>query len=199
MKHKKKIAFLLCAVLIAGIFVTGCSGEDSSQTGGGQQAQGAGQAGKGNLGEFSARTLDGQIFTQEDFAKKDVTLINFWALTCGPCIVEMPDIAAFAKSLPDHVQIITVCLDGGMDAESAKAVLKDAGYEGVTLVSGDQGFQNICGQIQYTPTTITVDKEGNLVGEEIIGRQEDLARTYTDAINQGLRSMGKAELENGKN
>ena len=36
---------------------------------------------------------------------KDVTVINFWALSCGPCIVEMPDLAEFAGALPDNVQL----------------------------------------------------------------------------------------------
>ena len=39
-------------------------------------------------------------------------LSSFWSLRCGPCIREMPDIAAYAGELPDNVRIITVCLDG---------------------------------------------------------------------------------------
>ena len=64
-----------------------------------------------NLNKFQAAALDGSEFTQDDFADRDVTVINFWALTCGPCIAEMPDLAAFAGALPDNVQVITVCLD----------------------------------------------------------------------------------------
>ena len=199
MKKKKLIALTLCMALIVGIFAVGCSGEGSSQDDENQQVQEAGKDGSGALGAFSAQTLDGQTFTQEDLAEKDVTAINFWALTCGPCIVEIPDIAAFAKTLPAHAQVITVCLDGSMDVERAKEVLKDSGYEGITLISGDEGFQNICAQIQYTPTTMIVDKEGKLMGEEIIGRQEDLAGVYMDAMNKALKAMGKAELGNGQN
>lgn len=202
MKPKKKITLMLCTVLIAGMFAVGCSGGEPSQSSENQQAGGAAQAGESGFGalkSFQARTLEGDVFTQEDLAEKDVTAINFWSLTCGPCIVEMPDIAAFAKSLPDCAGMITVCLDGSMDAESAKAILKDAGYEGITLVSGDGDFQNMCDAVQYTPTTIIVDQEGNAVGEAIIGGQEDLAGVYTDAMNKALKAMGKAELENGEN
>lgn len=199
MKKKRRVALTLCMVLIVGMFAVGCSRVGSSQADENQQVQGAGEDESGVLGAFSAQTLEGQPFTQEDLAEKDVTAINFWALTCGPCIVEMPDIAAFAKTLPAHAQVITVCLDGGMDAERAKEVLKDSGYEGITLISGDEGFQNMCAQIQYTPTTMIVDKEGRLMGEEIIGRQEDLASVYTDAMNKALKAMGKAELGNGQN
>lgn len=196
MKPKNKITLMLCTVLIAGMFAVGCSGGEPSQSSESQQVE---ERGFGALKSFQARTLEGDTFTQEDLAEKDVTAINFWSLTCGPCIVEMPDIAAFAKSLPDCAGMITVCLDGSMDAESAKAILKDAGYEGITLVSGDGDFQNMCDAVQYTPTTIIVDQEGNVVGEAIIGGREDLAGVYTDAMNKALKAMGKEELENGEN
>ena len=105
---------------------------------------------------FTAATLDGGSFSQEDIAAKDVTVINFWSLMCGPCVEEMPDLAAFAKVLPDNVQVVTVCLDGTGDEESAKGILSEAGYEGVTLLSGDGDFKGLCDNIQYTPTTVLV-------------------------------------------
>ena len=46
------------------------------------------------LGEFTAGTLAGGTFTAEDVAARDVTVINFWSTTCGPCIDELPDLAA---------------------------------------------------------------------------------------------------------
>lgn len=59
-----------------------------------------------SLKTFTAKTLDGGTFTQEDIAAKDVTVINFWSLMCGPCVAEMPDIAAFSKALPDNVRMV---------------------------------------------------------------------------------------------
>lgn len=152
------------------------------------------QSKKEVLKTFEAKTLEGGSFTQDDLAKWDVTVINFWSLMCGPCIEEMPEIAKFKKSLPDNVEMITVCLDGSEDTESVKKVLKDAGYEGTTLVTGTVDFQKLCDDIQYTPTTIVVDKDGNMIGDPIIGGQEDLAKVYTEAINHALKAMGKAEI-----
>lgn len=153
------------------------------------------------LESFTANTLDEGTFTEEDIAEKDVTVINFWATFCGPCIVEMPDIAAFAGTLPENVGLVTVCLDGIGDTQGVKDILEKAGYEGITLLDGDDGFQALCRQIMYTPTTIVVDKDGYMIGEAIIGGQRDLEQAYTDAINNALVSMGKAEIgseEDGK-
>lgn len=54
------------------------------------------------LGEFQAKTLQGGSFTQEDIAAKDVTVLNMWSTTCGPCVNEMPEVAAFAAALPQR-------------------------------------------------------------------------------------------------
>ena len=41
-----------------------------------------------DLKTFTAKTLGGGTFTQEDIAAKDVTVINFWSLLCGYCVDE---------------------------------------------------------------------------------------------------------------
>lgn len=145
----------------------------------------------GNLNSFLAATLEGETFSQEDLADKDLTVINFWALTCGPCIREMPDLASLEKALPDNVQLLTVCLDGGQDLETTKAVLKETGYEGITIVAGDGDLLEICRKLQYTPTTLFFDTDGTGVGDAIIGAQPELETTYLTAINSTLEELGK--------
>ncbi len=203
MKRKKIIEGLFIALLVVGLFTAGCSektsGSGSTQAGKEQTESGRSESSEddgiqASLSSFEAVTLDGGSFTQEDLASKDVTLINFWALTCPPCIREMPEIAAFSDSLPDNIQVVTVCLDGNTDEEYTKSILDEAGFHGVTLIAGSGDFMDVIYEIQYTPTTILVDKDGNLVGDVIIGGQEDLAGTYTDAVNRVLKQMGKAEF-----
>lgn len=218
------LSLLLCAALALSILLTGCSegttppasseapaqsaaAESTAQpeatdstaapeaTSSAQSAAPAGTAAElGSLKAFTADTLDGGSFTQDDIFAKDLTIINFWALSCPPCIGEMPDLADFAKKLPDNVQIITMCLDALYDEESTKSILSEAGFEGVTLVSGEGDLSDVCYQLQYTPTTVLVDSQGNLVGDAIIGTCEDLSETYLTAINSALKAGGKAEI-----
>lgn len=200
MKNRKTVFAVFIMAVAFGIFAAGCSSsKDSSGSGEGLEAEEGVQTGENEslgLKSFEADTLDGGTFTQDDLSEKDVTLINFWALTCGPCVEEMPDISEFAKSLPDNIQIITVCLDGRGDEEAVQNILDSAGYQGITLLDGNGDFTKISSAIQYTPTTILVDKEGNIIADPVIGGQEDLAGTYTDIINTALSSMGKAEIGN---
>lgn len=143
------------------------------------------------LAAFTAETLDGGTYTQDDLAAKDVTVMNFWSLTCGPCIQEMPELAAFAKALPDNVQVVTVCLDGLSDKASAGNILQEAGFEGVTLLSADGDLLALCSEIMYTPTTVFIDSAGKLSGEPIVGKRPELAADYLAAVNAALEAQGK--------
>lgn len=146
----------------------------------------------GNLGDFEATLLDKKTaFTQEDLAKKDVTVINFWSTTCGPCVTEMPDIAAFSKELPSNVQVVTVCLDGLYNTERAESVLGKAGFEGATIVKASGGLADLVNQVQYTPTTVFVSSDGTLVGDAIVGVPTNLEQDYLAHINEVLTWMDK--------
>lgn len=201
-KIGKKWVLLIAMVLAIGALASGCSAGSGSSDSEGNTQEGSGSdgmAGQIILKDFEAETLEGGVFTQTDLAAKDVTIFNFWSVLCGPCIEEMPDIAVFEKSLPDNVGLVTVCLDGSTSAETAKQILSEAGYEGVTLLNGSGDFQKCSDAVQYTPTTIVVDKEGNMIGKAIIGGQEDLDKAFTEAVNAALKSMGKAEMSRAGN
>lgn len=193
---KRTLSLLLAAVLALAL-LTGCGGKQASvsspedQTVPNEPAGKEGAAALGSLASFSAGTLDGGTFTQEDIAAKDVTVLNFWALTCPPCIAEMPDIADFEKALPDNVAMLTVCLDGYGNEDSVKEVLENAGFEGVTLITGDGDLLDLANNLMYTPTTVLADSQGALVGEAIIGGQADLSAAYLEAVNQALEASGK--------
>ncbi len=201
MKKPRFLTLLFCALLSV-VLLAGCSGKEESpvppeqpvqNTDGGNSSAGT-AAELGCLKSFSAGTLGGGSFTQDDITEKDLTIINFWSLTCGPCIAEMPDLAAFAKALPDNVQLVTVCLDGAGNEERTAEILEEAGFEGITIISGDGDLLSLAGNLIYTPTTLLADSEGNLVSDAIIGRQEDLSATFLAAVNAALESGGKEEI-----
>ncbi len=218
----KKFLYL-CMVAAVMAAVSGCGGKQEPGTGeevpgSGSQQEGQAQAGASgeseaqngeaaagsirqepeytftNLNKFQAAALDGSEFTQDDFADRDVTVINFWALTCGPCIAEMPDLAELEKALPDNVLLITVCLDGAGNEELVEYVMEKSAFEGTTLLSGDGDLLTLSGELRYTPTTLFADSEGNIVGETIVGGKENLAEYYLRCINDILTDMEKAEI-----
>lgn len=202
MKNGKIFSFFLAVLLLTGLLTTGCvqkntyapPPEQPPETVDEASPETGTAAALGTLKDFSAVTLEGEAFTVDNIAAKDVTVINFWALSCPPCIRELPDIADFSKALPDNVQVVTVCLDGAWDEEATRTVLSGAGFDGVTLLSGDGDFLALCSSLMYTPTTVFVDSEGTLLGDAIIGAQEDLSGTFLRGINTALAESGKAEI-----
>jgi len=146
------------------------------------------------LRSFSAGTLDGGTFTQEDIAERDVTVINFWGTYCGPCLEEMPDIAQFSKTLPENVQVVTMCVDGAYAPEQVQDILDEAGYEGVTLLTCDGDLERLLNEFQFIPTTIFVGRDGTIVGDMIVGGQSDLSQAFLNGINNALQSQGKAAI-----
>lgn len=210
---KNKITLLLCAAASIALLTTGCaqkpnppaassqparsqpsqSGQSSQSSSGADSPAGTASM-LGSLQSFTALTLDGESFTQDDLAAKDITVLNFWALTCPPCIAEMPELASFAGALPDNVQMVTVCLDGSGNEEMVSSILDEAGFSGVTLVAGDGDLAALAGNLMYTPTTLVADSAGTLMGDPIIGGQKDLPRTFLAAVNDALQAGGKAEV-----
>lgn len=210
MKHTTK---LLALLLTLGLLLTACADQsnqpgqpddqsapaadsagntDSTDSAAGSDSSGEAEEEPG-LRSFSAATLDGGSFSPEDIAAKDVTVINFWALSCAPCIAEMPDLAAFAAALPENVGVATVCLDGYGDQETALEVLEGTDLVSATVISGNGDLASLCSALVYTPTTVLVDGEGTLM-EVIVGGQADLSGTYLAAVNKVLAASGKAEI-----
>lgn len=189
----KNAPLLLLTALLAAVLLAGCSSPDASSAADPPQSETeSGSSEQGALSSFSADTLDGGTYTQEDLAARDLTVINFWGTFCGPCIAEMPDLAAFAKALPDNVELITVCVDAESDPDGAEALLRQAGYEGVTLTGGDGDFLPLLQAVQAVPTTVFVDSQGNLVGEAIIGGGFDnFSEVFLEAVNAALEEGGK--------
>ena len=148
-----------------------------------------------DLHAFTAQTLDGGTFSEKDLAAKDLTVINIGQTTCPPCIEEMPELASLAASLPDNVSLITWCLDGLDEKETVDEIMKESGFANPTIISGDGDLTELYRALMYTPTTVALDADGNMVGEPLSGSPKDAKEAYKDYINQALSAIGKEPVE----
>ena len=154
------------------------------------------------LNHFTAATLWGEPFTEADLAGADLTVVNIWSVTCGPCIEEMPELAAFGRALPENVRLIGICYDAYLDEDGVKDFLEQLGFEGATLTSGDGDFTALMNEVLYTPTTLFLDAEGNPAALPLIGSPENVEETYLALVNEALTALGKPvialEAEDGQ-
>ena len=125
---------------------------------------------------FEGKDLDGNtVKSDELFSANAVTVVNFWFTTCNPCVGELSDLDALNKELAEKggslIGVNTFTLDGDETAISeAKDVLakKGATYQNVYFDSDGEAGKFTTNIFAY-PTTYVVDRNGNIVGEPIVG------------------------------
>ena len=125
---------------------------------------------------FEGKDLDGNtVKSSELFAKNAVTVVNFWFTTCNPCVGELSELDALNKKLAEKggalIGVNTFTLDGDETAISeAKDVLakKGATYQNVYFASNGEAGKFTTNIFAY-PTTYVVDRNGNIVGDPIVG------------------------------
>ena len=129
---------------------------------------------------FTATDVEGNTVTEEILADYDLTMVNVWATWCGFCIEEMPAFADLKNSLPENVNLITICEDAEVDPELVNMILDVCKANFTTIAANQDIYNNILRGIYSYPTTLFVNSEGKLVGEPVIGvpSLEDPAGAY---------------------
>ena len=125
---------------------------------------------------FEGKDLNGNPVKSDDlFSKNAVTVVNFWFTTCNPCVGELAELDALNKELAEKggalIGVNTFTLDGDEAAISeAKDVLakKGATYQNVYFASNGEAGKFTTNIFAY-PTTYVVDRNGNIVGDPIVG------------------------------
>ena len=144
---------------------------------------------------FEGKDLDGnEVKSDELFSANAVTVVNFWFTTCSPCVGELGDLDALNKELAEKggalIGINAFTLDGDEAAISeAKDVLakKGATYQNVYFDSDGEAGKFTANIFAY-PTTYVIDRNGNIVGEPIVGAitEQKQAETLQKLIDQAL-------------
>lgn len=127
--------------------------------------------------EFHTIDLDGNAVTNALFSQKELTVVNVWGTFCYPCIEEMPQLAKWSREMPENVQLIGLVTDieGEGDQKHrdlAKDIVRRAGAEFPQLIANEDFTEWMKG-IVGVPTTFFVDKNGQIVGEPIVGADVD--------------------------
>lgn len=125
---------------------------------------------------FTGKDLEGNEVNSKDlFSENAVTVVNFWFTTCGPCVGELAELDALNKELGEKggalIGINALTLDGDeMEISEAMNVLQENGasYRNVYF-DKDSEAGTFADTIQAFPTTFVIDRDGNIVGEPVVG------------------------------
>ena len=142
---------------------------------------------------FKGKDLDGNDVDDSLFAKNKVTVLNFWFSGCKPCVGELSKLNELNEKLKEMggevVGINTDTLDNNeAGIKEAKEILKAQGasYKNLTFDSNST-VGKYAGNIMAFPTTVLVDKDGNIVGEPFMGGIDD--QSNYDQLMKQIQSV----------
>lgn len=151
------------AILAAGLlFLNSSTPDHAAPLAATSESAGAAQATAAAPG-FELPLVGGGSASLEQY-RGSVVMLNFWATWCGPCKREIPDFIELQKQYADKgFTILGVALDEPADVE---AFTKANGIN-YPILLGDNEISNAYGGIRSIPTTVLIDREGNIVATEV--------------------------------
>lgn len=187
-RMKKLSALCLAGMLCLGLWACSSSEDSSSGDSSGTTKQETSENGfPVNIPEFSTTDMDGNKVTNDIFADYDLTVVNFWATYCNPCIDELPELTEWKKELPDNVNLIGLLVDvdekGSDQYKLAEKIIKETGADYQHLIATEE-FDDMISNLVGVPTTFFVDSAGKIIGEPFAGADVDAYKqTVEDYLN----------------
>ena len=149
---------------------------------------------------ISGKDFDGNDVDENLFSKNAVTVMNFWFTGCKPCVAELSKLNELNDAIKsmggEVVGVNTDTFDGKESTiKEAKKILESQGakYRNFALdANSDAG--KYASEIMAFPTTILVDRKGNVVGEPMVGGIDN--QDNYDALMKQIQSVIDADSAN---
>ena len=149
---------------------------------------------------ISGKDFDGNDVDESLFSKNAVTVMNFWFTGCKPCVAELSKLNELNDAIKsmggEVVGVNTDTFDGKESTiKEAKKILESQGvkYRNFALdANSDEG--KYASEIMAFPTTILVDRKGDVVGEPMVGGIDN--QDNYDALMKQIQSVVDADSAN---
>lgn len=131
----------------------------------------------------------GEVLAENPFTGHAVTMVNFWATFCSPCIEEMPDLGKMSRDLgQEDFRLVGIVADvpgpeNQKGAGLAQKIIADTQAD-FTHVYITPEIQARYGSPQAVPTTLFLNAQGQVIGEPVVGAlsQEDYTKIVRDLL-----------------
>ena len=158
--------------------------------------------------EFTLANAEGEdVVLYDVLAEREVTLIDFWASWCGPCIASFPELKRLYAAYQDHgFEIIGVSIDDNYEDWNTAAIEQELPWIDVGELKDWEGPVAVSYGVGFIPKAFLVDPNGcvlkknvrtDMLEEALVQRfgeipEDDAAETDADSEieDSGSDEMG---------
>lgn len=136
---------------------------------------------------YYATNLDGSTYRLSD-QKGKVLLVNAWATWCGPCRYEIPELKRLHQEYADDgLEIVGVSVDMGAAEPSVRQFVDVNAIEYPILLDPQSRLTAML-RTTSIPTSVMLDREGNVVWRHIGIVSEQRDESFREALSKALGS-----------
>lgn len=130
--------------------------------------------------DFTLPTLAGDELSLSSLHGK-VVVLNFWASWCAPCQSEMPQLQTYYDKHKTNVEIVAVNVTKKDQLEDVKKFVKDNVLTFPILLDETGDISTMYGAFTL-PTTIIIDRDGNVQHEVLGPLTKELLNEYVQPL-----------------
>ncbi len=190
---RKFIGFLIAAAML--ITLTACGNNSAAASTAESESSSNNNASAKAFPSFEGQDFEDNKADSSLFQNNAVTVVNFWFNGCNACVEELDKLSELNAALKEKggevIGINSDTFDGNKEAiAEAKKIMekKGASYRNIWVSSSSDLANMTYGFIGY-PITYVVDRNGNIVGEPIVGgiNNEDLMKKLQQQIDTAIK------------
>ncbi len=116
-----------------------------------------------NIKIFSVQDSTG--IELQDLIQNKVAIINWWSPSCGPCIMEMPELNRLKEEYKNNSEIVFIALNYNPHRDKVLKVLEENTFNFKQYYVNRETAQKL--HINGIPRTLVIDRNGKIVYDQL--------------------------------
>lgn len=175
---------LIILLLIASVFVYGCTTSSNNPNVQGQSVAGKVGTGKGNLApDFTINTIDGKTLTLSELASDKPTVLYFFATWCPNCARDLAAVKDIYPQYADKVNFLAIDMDLKESEYQIASYKQRMNLPDIEFAAGKRSILSDY-NVVYTTTKYFIGKDRTILNKDIGGIDQDAWHQVFQSMSQ---------------